>query len=372
MTGNNQGQFVNSNSISLGRSMSVNGRFRLEWKPDSMTNIIFNPSISYSESDSWSKSLSATFDSNPSALYDYPLEEFGEVPEELRDIAINRNSNESISKSENRSASANLQINRRLNNKGRNIALNGGFNYGDSKNNNFSINDVNFYKASAGEGYERKRYSTTPGVNWSYNARLSYTEPIVNNLFLQLSYRFNYSYQNSNRSTYIFDKVPDYTPILGSNYILPALPEEYDAYYSDSLSRFSTYRNMQHEGQVMFRYVTSNMNLSAGITFLPQQSNMSYKYNGLDTVLKRTVYNFTPNVRMRYKWNKTTALNVTYRGSSSQPSMTDLLDVTDDSNPLEIRKGNPGLKPSFTHRFDARFNTNNPDKQQGIMANIRY
>lgn len=372
MTGNNQGQFVNSNSISLGRSMSVNGRFRLEWKPDSMTNIIFNPSISYSESDSWSKSLSATFDSNPSALYDYPLEEFGEVPEELYDIAINRNSNESISKSKNRSASANLQINRRLNSKGRNIALNGGFNYGDSKNNNFSINDVKFYKASAGEGYERKRYSTTPGVNWSYNARLSYTEPIVNNLFLQLSYRFNYSYQNSNRSTYIFDKAPDYTPILGSNYILPALPEEYDAYYSDSLSRFSTYRNMQHEGQVMFRYVTSKMNLSAGITFLPQQSNMSYKYNGLDTVLKRTVYNFTPNVRMRYKWNKTTTLNVTYRGSSSQPSMTDLLDVTDDSNPLEIRKGNPGLKPSFTHRFDARFNTNNPDKQQGIMANIRY
>ena len=373
MTGGNQGQFVNSNSISLGRSMSVNGRFRLEWKPDSMTNIIFTPSISYSKSDNYSKSLSATFDSNPFASdYDYATTEFGEVPDELSNIAINRNSNESISKSENRSASANLQINRRLNNKGRNIALNGGFNYGDSRSENFSINNVKFYKASAGEGYERKRYSTTPGENWSYNARLSYTEPLVKNLFLQLSYRFNYSYQNSKRSTYILDNVPEYTPILGSNYILPALPDEYEVYYSDSLSRFSTYRNMQHEGQVMFRYVTSKMNLSAGVTFLPQQSNMSYKYNGLDTVLKRTVYNFTPNVRMRYKWNKTTTLNVTYRGSTSQPSMTDLLDVTDDSNPLEIRKGNPGLKPSFTHRFDARFNTNNPDRQQGIMANIRY
>lgn len=373
MSGNNSGQYVNDNSISLGRTMRLNGRFRLEWKPDSMTNIIFSPSLSYNTSDSWSKSLSATFDSDPFTQgYDYSFEEFGDVPDALSSIAINRNSNESLGKNENRMASANLQINRRLNNRGRNIALNGGFSYGDSKSRNFSINNVHFYRSSAGEGYERKRYTTTPGVNWSYNARLSYTEPIVKNLFLQLSYRFNYSYQNSNRSTYVLDNLPDYTPEMSGNYIFPQLPESYEEYYSETLSRFSTYRNMRHDAQMMFRYVTSKMNLSAGVSFQPQQTNMSYKYNGLDTILKRTVYNVTPNVRMRYKWNKTTTLNVVYRGSASQPSMTDLLDVTDDSNPLEIRKGNPGLKPSFTHRFDARFNTNNPDKQQGIMANIRY
>ena len=129
---------------------------------------------------------------------------------------------------------------------------------------------------------------------------------------------------------------------------------------------------MNHEAQIMVRYVTSNVNLNAGISWLPQQSEMEYKYLGIDTVVKRTVHNISPNVRFRYRWSKTTSLNVRYRGRSSQPSMTDLLDVTDDSNPLYITKGNPGLKPSFSHNLNADFKTNNPDKQRNISANIRF
>ena len=61
-----------------------------------------------------------------------------------------------------------------------------------------------------------------------------------------------------------------------------------------------------------------------------------------------------------------------YRGSTSQPSMTDLLDITDDSNPLNITQGNPGLKPSFTNRLNAFFNTYNVEAQRGISANLRF
>ena len=367
-------QYVNSRSNSFGRSTNFNGNFRLEWKPDTLTNIILTPSLSYSSSDNWSKSISATFDADPFEQdYNYLMQQFGDIPDELSDIALNSNNNETLSKSSSRSVNANLQINRRLNKPGRNITLRGGFGYGDSDSENFSLNNVRYYKESAtNNGYERKRYSTTPNSNWNYNVRLSYTEPILKNLFLQLSYRFNYSYQNSDRSTYILDDVSDYSPMLGRDYHFPALPDNYETLLDDELSRHSTYRNMRHEAQLMFRYVTSKMNLSAGVTWMPQQSRMDYKYLGIDTLLKRTVYNFTPNVRMRYKWNKTTTLNVVYRGSTAQPSMTDLLDVTDDSDPLNVRQGNPGLKPSFTHRFDVRFNTNNPDAQRGIMTNLRF
>lgn len=48
--------------------------------------------------------------------------------------------------------------------------------------------------------------------------------------------------------------------------------------------------------------------------------------------------------------------------------MENLLDVTDDSNPLNIRKGNPGLKPSFSHSMRLFYNTYNADKQRGMMA----
>jgi hypothetical protein len=48
--------------------------------------------------------------------------------------------------------------------------------------------------------------------------------------------------------------------------------------------------------------------------------------------------------------------------------MTNLLDIKDDSNPLVITKGNPGLKPSFTHNIFADFNSYNAERQQGIFS----
>ena len=122
----------------------------------------------------------------------------------------------------------------------------------------------------------------------------------------------------------------------------------------------------------MFRYVTDKINMNAGATYTPQHTEMAYKYFGLDTLLKRDVYNISPNVRFRYRWSKQTSLNIDYRGSTSQPSMTDLLDITDDSNPLNITKGNPGLKPSYSNNFNVMFGTYNVDLQRGFNTYARY
>ena len=89
-----------------------------------------------------------------------------------------------------------------------------------------------------------------------------------------------------------------------------------------------------------------------------------------DTV--RTVFNFTPNVDFRFRFSKVSQLRLTYRGNSGQPSMENLLPITDNSNPLNIRIGNPGLKPSFTHSMRAFYNTYNAEKQRGIMAHVNF
>ncbi|MBQ5663978.1 MAG: TonB-dependent receptor [Bacteroidaceae bacterium] len=373
MTAGNANQYSTSNNSSFSRSSNINADFRVEWKLDTLTNIIFRPSLSYSTSDSWSKNSSATFNADPFERRGYTRSLFGEVPEGFEDIAINQNMNESMSGSKSRSANATLQINRRLGKVGRNITLDGSFGYSDSESENISNNVVTYFRESAGKGYTRKRYSSTPSERWNYSTRVSYTEPLSKIANLQLSYRFNYSNNSSDRSTYVFDNLDyDLNSLMNSNYHFPALPLDYEQYKSDSLSQYSSYRNMNHEVNAMVRFVTEKMNLSVGASWLPQHSRMKYDYLGLDTVLKRTVNNFSPNIRLRYKWSKSTTLNVMYRGSTSQPSMTDLLDVTDDSNPLNITQGNPGLKPSFTNNMNAFFNTYNPDAQRGISANLRF
>ena len=364
-------QFSNSRSTNFGRRLNINSNFRFEWNPDTLTKIILTPSVSYSNSDSWAESFSATFSGNPfDYVNDYEKEQYGEVEgfDELESIAINDNSNNTLGLNDNLSFNARLQVNRRLGKQGRNLTFRGNFSYADSKSENFSFNKVNYHQVDTDNPLQQ-RYSTTPGNNWSYNVGLSYTEPLMKNLFLQLNYTYNHSYNNSNRSTYSFDDILDYVLEINPDFTRPVLPVDYIDYIDNNLSRYSTYRTQRHEVGIMLRYVTSKMNLNAGVNWLPEYTKLDYKYMNIDDVFTRKVLDYiSPNVRFRYKWSKQTTLNVRYRGSVSQPSMTDLIDIVDDSNPLQITKGNPNLKPSFSQNINAFFNTYNSDAQRGINA----
>ena len=52
-------QYRNSQTHNFSRSNSWNGQMRLEWQPDSMTNIMFRPNFSYSSNDGTNESLNA-------------------------------------------------------------------------------------------------------------------------------------------------------------------------------------------------------------------------------------------------------------------------------------------------------------------------
>jgi hypothetical protein len=84
------------------------------------------------------------------------------------------------------------------------------------------------------------------------------------------------------------------------------------------------------------------------------------------------VTNVTPTLDFRYRYNKQKVLRLNYRGNTSQPSMTDLLPITDDTDPLHITKGNPYLKPSFTQNFSLRYNNYLQRHFTSIMAFINY
>ena len=60
-----KGSFSNSLSNSYTRSDSWNANMRIEWMPDTMTNILFRPNFSYSKNDGLSSSESGTFSYDP-------------------------------------------------------------------------------------------------------------------------------------------------------------------------------------------------------------------------------------------------------------------------------------------------------------------
>ena len=75
-------------------------------------------------------------------------------------------------------------------------------------------------------------------------------------------------------------------------------------------------------------------------------------------------------LRFNYRFSKQASLRVYYDGQTSQPSMTQMQPVIDNSDPLNIVMGNPDLKPRYTNRLRADFGKFVPEKQQAIMASI--
>jgi hypothetical protein len=120
------------------------------------------------------------------------------------------------------------------------------------------------------------------------------------------------------------------------------------------------------------RFIREKYQLSAGMSFQPQHSVLSYKRGDYMIDTTRNVFNFAPNLDLRIRFSKVSQLRMTYRGRSSQPSMENLLPIVDNSNPQNVRIGNPGLKPSFTHNMRFFYNTYNAEKQRGIMSHVNF
>ena len=150
------------------------------------------------------------------------------------------------------------------------------------------------------------------------------------------------------------------------------LPTGYEEHVVDSLGKYAEYRYYNHDASVSLRFIREKYQLSAGMSFQPQHSVLSYKRGDYMIDTTRNVFNFAPNLDLRIRFSKVSQLRMTYRGRSSQPSMENLLPIVDNSNPQNVRIGNPGLKPSFTHNMRFFYNTYNAEKQRGIMSHVNF
>ena len=373
----NGNSFSNANSQSRNISKNFRANLRLEWTPDTMTNIIFRPNFSYGKTDNWSNSESGTFNSDPYNIVANPndylsLEKLLMNDDPLEDIRVNAINNGTLTDGKSLDAEATLQVNRKLNNRGRNITFRGRFGYGDNVNKQYTESQTYYYllQSIMNPGQDsvliRNQYIHTPTKDFNYRAQLTYSEPLGRATFLQFNYQFQYMYSESDKRTYDLYRADNDWALGG------ALPPNYMDAEVDSLGKYAEYRYYNHDASVSLRFIRTKWQLSAGMSFQPQHTVLSYKRGDYMIDTTRNVFNFAPNIDFRYRFSKISQLRLMYRGRSSQPSMENLLPIVDNSNPQNIRIGNPGLKPSFTHSLRMFYNTYNADKQRSIMTHVNF
>ena len=358
--------FSNSKSINLSRSNNWNGNMRVEWKPDTLSNIMLRANGSMGTNDGIGRSQSATFSDDPYLYVVDPLEPDAIARMHANDHVVNHNQNASLSYGRNKNASATLQLYRRLNAKGRNITIRLEGNMGQNRQRNASNNEVHLYriKNQAGEDstYFTARYNTPPTDNRGFVVSANYRAPLWTGAHLQARYELRYNQNKSDRQTYDFS----HEPVNIFSGVVPVYREwgewldpvegKLDNYLDRSLSRFSEYKNYTHNVRLMLRHWQEEYDYNVGFLVQPQRSNFIQDYRGryVDTI--RNVTNLTPTLNFRYKFSEQSSIRLQYRGDTRQPDITQLLDITDDSNPLYITQGNPGLKPQFTNSLNIYYN----------------
>lgn len=387
------GAFSNSVSQSYSRNQSLTANMNLQWTIDSMTTLSFRPNASFSSNDNRSFSTSASFKADPFKYVKDPLDDSDMEYMDGRDLIVNGRKNKSMSDGSNVNLSSQLQLYRRFGNKGRNVAISSNINYRDGKNRNASLSYVKLFQTLDRFGndstYQTNRYTSTPSDNFSFSVGATYTEPIyifkrkpeeadslmrgpfnrggqrrsrgTEGIFLQLNYRYNYSHQKNDPSTYDF---PDFSDTAFAESLreyrdwarlFGFLNNPYEDYLSQRLSRFSERTEYGQNIDVQLRFNREKYNMNVGFSAQPQRSHFIQQYLGRPVDTVRTVTNVSPTLNLRYRFSQQQNLQVTFRGSTSQPSITQLLDIYDDTNPLSISMGNPGLKPSFTANMNVNF-----------------
>ena len=321
------GSFSNSLNQNYTRSNSWDARLRLEWTPDTMTNIMFRPSFSYSKSDGLTSGTSASYNDDPYSYVSDPLSQEAISIMDENGLMVNHRENSSISYSDNLSVGAMLQFNRKLNSKGRNATLRTDIRYGEGDSKSLSTSNVHLYQVEDAFGndstYQTNRFNTTPTKTLNYSVQFTYSEPIFRAMFLQLSYKFNYKYNKSDRSTFDFSDI-DGNVFAGvdnvyrgwDNY-LSRLDNPLDNYLDESLSRYSEYKNYIHEIQLMLRVIREKYRLNVGVMVQPQKTRFIQRYQGINTDTVRNVVNVTPTLDFRYRFSKLSNLRINYLTSAT-------------------------------------------------------
>ncbi len=261
---------------------------------------------------------------------------------------INDGISSSFGDNTSQSMGGDLLFRQRLGKPGRTFSVNFTYSYSNSDMDGLNISSTNVYGANPFQTIVRQRFDLNNNL-YSLGARASYTEPLGNNFFMELAYRYNYRVNNSEKLAYNFN------PVTGEYDIID---DEYSNVFKN------TFINQQAE--VNIRKNEEKYSYVLGFSAQPSSTESV----GDETYLKRDVFNFAPSAQFDYRFNDTRSLRVRYSGSTSQPSITQLQPIPDNSNPLYIREGNPDLLPEFNHRVWINLRNTNRENFSSMFLRV--
>lgn len=324
--------YYNTNNQSLSENNNNRVNMRVEYELDSLHSFIISPSFGYSNSTRYSSS-------------DY--QSLG-----TKKDTVNAGSTENSATTQSPMFNSMMLFRKRFKKAGRTFSVMTSFANNKQESEGFNKSSTRFFNADGTvrtESFDQRNDINTLSRNFS--SRLTYTEPIFKNRFLELSYSFASNFNNTDKKTYDFDKSTNAYSKL-----------------NDSLS--NAFENTGYTHQTGFSIRTQqekfSYTLGLGVVFNTQNSHNLTR----DSAFSQRTVNFAPNAMLEYEIRKGKRLSFSYEGMTQQPSLQQLQPVPDNSNPLYVQLGNPDLKPAFNNSVRLMYSSFDIASMRGLFAGI--
>lgn len=233
----------------------------------------------------------------------------------------------------------------------RTLSVNADINWNRSTSNGLLYSLNNYY--TGGTITER---DTTDQQNINHaeaqglGIKAAYTEPLVKDMYLEISYALNYNNNINDRITNANDGSGKYEDRI------------------DSLSNSFTFKRLVNTPGLHFKINKKKYNYGFGSSvafnrFIQNNrtDNQEYKYDFV---------NFFPRAAFLYKFKPNESMRFNYNGSTTAPSLEQLQPIRINTDPLNIYIGNQDLKQSFRHSFNLGYNFYNVLKEKGFWSNL--
>ena len=312
------------------RNRNRNHRFNVrgEYAIDSMNSILYTSNLNFQESNGEYIDTSYTFSHG---VYDYLA---------VTNKTANKNTRDGMN------YNGELLYRKKFKRIGRTFTLGWRNGYNESDAENYSLAPYNFYKPDGSlytsPDQNLKAMQDTKANNNTVSS--TYTEPLGKNKILELNYSYVHNRNISDKESY------DYNSISGKYDVLNLLQTNY-------------FENTNTSSRLGFNYRLQekkyNYQLGLAVQFTELGSRSIRANTGKDTTITQNFTNFFPAASFTYSVNKTKNFRFNYRGRTNAPTITQLQDVADVTNPIQVKTGNPSLKQEFISNFNINYSTFN-------------
>lgn len=334
------------------KTQSFATNFRFEWTPDKDTKIVFTPRVQYNTNDRISFSDSET-------KYDA-----GALLEHMGNTSIqNYNSDGNGYK-----LNGNLDMSRKLSEKGRVISLGLQGGYSKSETEGFDYNHITYFDPNKADSIiDLNSFQDDRSYNWRVFA--SFVEPLGRNNFLELSYNISNSNSETDKLSYGNENLldPDLNPLYSEVDTANTRFVKNDFINQNISLKFKAQR--QRDNGHTYNY-------TLGVGLEPSSSQTDLREPNKEPIImpRKNYLSFAPIGQFNYLWDRRNNLRIDYSGTTSEPTTLQLYDGVYSRNGLNTTSGNPNLKPSFTNRVRIRYRNFNPEQASfmALMANFSH